>query len=59
MTDLKKLFKNPGKDHRSAPFWSWNDRLNPDELDRQVRDMKEHGMGASLCTQGKDWKHPI
>ena len=46
MTDLKKLFKNPGKDHRSAPFWSWNDRLNPDELDRQVRDMKEHGMGG-------------
>lgn len=27
MTDLKELFKNPGKDHRSAPFWSWNDRL--------------------------------
>ena len=46
MTDLKELFKNPGKDHRSAPFWSWNDRLNPDELDRQVRDMKEHGMGG-------------
>lgn len=46
MNDLKELFKDPGKDYRGAPFWSWNDRLDPDEVDRQVRDMKEHGMGG-------------
>lgn len=46
MIDLKKDFLNPGKDCRSAPFWSWNDKLSPDELVRQVRDMKEHGMGG-------------
>lgn len=46
MSDLKELFKNPGKDYRGAPFWSWNDRLRPDELETQVRDMKEHGMGG-------------
>jgi len=44
--DLRTEFKNPGKDHRSAPFWSWNDRLDPKELRRQVRDMKAHGMGG-------------
>jgi hypothetical protein len=40
MTDpLRKEFTNPGKDYRSVPFWSWNDRLQAGELRRQVRDM--------------------
>ncbi|HUW57148.1 MAG TPA: glycosyl hydrolase [Planctomycetota bacterium] len=44
--DLKVTFRNPGKDYRSAPFWSWNDRMDPTEVRRQVRDMKAHGMGG-------------
>ena len=28
----------------SIPFWSWNDRLKPEELQRQIRNMKELGM---------------
>ncbi len=28
----------------SIPFWSWNDRLEPEELRRQIRDMKNLGM---------------
>ncbi len=43
---LKKEFVNPGKDYRSAPFWSWNNLMKPDEIRRQIRDMKEHGMGG-------------
>ena len=39
-------FENPGSEWRGAPFWSWNGRLDPEELRRQVRDMKEHGMGG-------------
>jgi len=31
---------------RGAPFWSWNDKLQVDELTRQVRDMQAHGMGG-------------
>lgn len=46
MVDLKKEFLNPGKNYRSAPFWSWNDKLSPDELIRQVKNMKEQGMGG-------------
>lgn len=46
MRRLKEEFRNPGKDYRSAPFWSWNDRLSPAEVARQVIDMKEHGMGG-------------
>jgi len=31
---------------RSAPFWAWNDRLDPRELRRQVREMAARGMGG-------------
>ncbi len=32
--------------YRPAPFWSWNDQLNPDELRAQMRKMKEAGYGG-------------
>ena len=28
------------------PFWSWNDKLQPEELRRQIRWLKEMGMGG-------------
>lgn len=34
--------------HGSIPFWSWNDRLEPDELRRQLRNMKELGMNGAF-----------
>ncbi|MBC7321273.1 hypothetical protein H5T89_11595, partial [bacterium] len=46
MKELKEKFLNPDKDYRGAPFWSWNDKLDPEELDRQIRDMKSSGMGG-------------
>ncbi|MBE6903468.1 MAG: hypothetical protein E7480_02560 [Ruminococcaceae bacterium] len=39
--DEKELNK-----YRPIPFWSWNDKLCPEELKRQVRMMKEAGMGG-------------
>jgi hypothetical protein len=33
-------------DYGSLPFWSWNDRLNEDELRRQMRVMKDIGMNG-------------
>lgn len=44
--DLRKLFLNPPAEYRSAPFWSWNDKLDPKEIAWQVRQMKEQGMGG-------------
>ena len=32
--------------HGSLPFWSWNDKLEPEELRRQIRVMKELGMNG-------------
>jgi hypothetical protein len=44
--ELRELFQCPGKDFRGAPFWSWNDKLDPKELIAQVKGMKAHGMGG-------------
>lgn len=46
MDTLRKAFLHPPLAFRGAPFWSWNDRLQVDELTRQVKDMKAHGMGG-------------
>lgn len=41
-----QLAGKDGKEFRGAPFWSWNDELDPEELRRQVRSMCESGMGG-------------
>ncbi|HUT73544.1 MAG TPA: glycosyl hydrolase [Armatimonadota bacterium] len=46
---LEEKFRRAGRDgkrYRGAPFWSWNDDLEPEELRRQVREMKEQGLGG-------------
>jgi len=43
---LQQEFKNPGSLFRGAPFWAWNGKLEPDELRRQIRLMKEMGLGG-------------
>ena len=37
---------NPPAQYRPAPFWSWNDKLDPEELRRQVREMAAAGLGG-------------
>jgi hypothetical protein len=41
-----KLFQNPPKPYREAPFWSWNDDLDPQELVRQIELMDQAGWGG-------------
>lgn len=40
------LFKNPTAEYRGAPFWSWNCRLEKEELLRQIDIFKEMGIGG-------------
>ena len=35
-----------GSAFRGAPFWSWNDKLDPEELRRQIRAMQKGGLGG-------------
>src|SRR5512142_1918869 len=46
MDKLRNDFSQPPLEFRGAPFWSWNDHLQVEELVRQVHDMKAHGMGG-------------
>ena len=39
-TDLISVFCRP------VPFWSWNDKLELDELRRQIGAMQDAGMGG-------------
>lgn len=39
-------FSNPSTASRSLPFWSWNAKLEPEEIRQQIREMKEKGIGG-------------
>ena len=39
-------FKSPDNIYAQAPFWSWNDKLDKDELRRQINDMADKGWGG-------------
>ncbi|MBE6926003.1 MAG: hypothetical protein E7461_04080 [Ruminococcaceae bacterium] len=38
--------ENSVKEYRPIPFWSWNDRLDPEELKRQIIWMAQEGFGG-------------
>lgn len=42
----KKLFENPTAEYRGTPFWSWNTKLEKDELLFQIEQLKEMGFGG-------------
>ncbi len=43
---LERKLKAPGARYRGKPFWAWNGRLAPEELRRQIRLMKQMGLGG-------------
>ena len=48
MDSLTSQFEQPPVQFRPVPFWSWNDKLDPEELRRQIRLMGEAGMGGAF-----------
>ena len=42
----KELFEKPTAEYRGAPFWAWNNKLDREELLRQVDVLDEMGMGG-------------
>ena len=44
--DLLSLLENPPEEFSPVPFWFLNDRLEEDELRRQLRDFRTHGVSA-------------
>lgn len=41
-----ELFKNPTSEYRGTPFWSWNCKLDREELLRQIELFKKMGLGG-------------
>ncbi len=61
---LHALFANPPNAFRGKPFWSWNGRLQEEELLRQIHVLRRMGMGGffmhsrtGLATEylGEEW----
>ena len=38
--------RNPESMYRPVPFWSWNEKLSPEELRWQIQEMKKVGLGG-------------
>ncbi len=49
---FKENLKNPPKKYRPSPFWSWNEKMNPTELKRQIDEMKKAGYGGFFMHSG-------
>lgn len=41
---LLEQFKDPPKTYTVRPFWFWNDKIEPAEVDRQIREMVSQGV---------------
>ena len=44
--DLQNSFREPDNTYRPAPFWFWNSKLEPAEIERQIQLMHEAGLGG-------------
>lgn len=53
-----ELWLDPPSIYRSAPFWSWNDWLDPDRLCRQIEQMHSAGMGGFFMHSRSGLKTP-
>lgn len=42
----EKMLKNPPKEYRAVPFWSWNGKLEEQELAWQIQQMENQGLGG-------------
>ncbi|MCD6321880.1 MAG: hypothetical protein J7L77_02525 [Clostridiales bacterium] len=66
--EVKQAFLNPEAMDRSAPFWSWNEVMKPEEVKNQAKDMIDKGMGGYFMHSrigleseylGKDWMDSV
>src|SRR6058998_2842808 len=46
--DWLRDFKNPPAVYRPVPFWSWNEKIEPLELRRQIGLMADAGWGGGF-----------
>lgn len=49
MSNIEQLFQNPTAEWRGKPFWSWNGKLEKEEILRQIDVLEQMGMGGYFC----------
>lgn len=42
----QELFRKPTSEYRATPFWAWNTRLIPEELEEQIEHFRDMGFGG-------------
>lgn len=52
----RSLFENPASQYRGTPFWAWNCKVDKEDVDRILMDLKRMGMGGFHihCRTGMD-----
>ena len=45
---VEKSFVEPGKEFRPAPLWTWNARVNHEDIDEGLRFFKDQGFGGAF-----------
>jgi len=40
------LFENPPVEYRSVPFWVWNDAMTREQIEEQLADFRDKGLGG-------------
>ena len=58
MIQILKCLTEDRIEYKPIPFWSWNDKLEPDELRRQVGWMREKGIGGFFMHARSGLKTP-
>ncbi len=51
-------FKNPSNQYRPIPFWSWNDKLEKEEIRYQIEEMKKARVGGYFMHARSGLKTP-
>jgi hypothetical protein len=53
-----KKFKNPPSQNRPTPYWYWNGAIEETDISRQIREMKEKGLGGFIIAARAGLKIP-
>lgn len=55
---FKTEFKNPPAKNRIKPFWFWNGEMKEEEIERQISEMAEKGLGGAFICARQGLKVP-
>ena len=48
MDKMIREFQNPPISYRPEPLWVWNDEMNHEQIDMQLKELAEHGFGGAF-----------